>query len=70
MHSCFSAVVAVRHSGHQVSLEDMETRYNALFSKEDVDGWEIRKAINDLQVGCPLFRLHFYLNILVGLSFV
>ncbi|KAL5003914.1 hypothetical protein ScPMuIL_017370 [Solemya velum] len=45
-----SAAVFVRHShGKQESDEDFDNRYEAYFNRPDIDGWELRKAMNDLQ---------------------
>lgn len=45
------ASVGVRHShGVQESDEEFDARYEAYFSRPDIDGWEVRKAMNDLQV--------------------
>ncbi|XP_071118846.1 cytochrome c oxidase subunit 5A, mitochondrial-like [Haliotis cracherodii] len=44
------ASVGVRHShGVQESDEEFDARYEAYFSRPDIDGWEVRKAMNDLQ---------------------
>ena len=32
------------------SDEAFDARYENFFSRPDIDGWEIRKAMNDLQV--------------------
>ncbi|BES89490.1 cytochrome C oxidase [Nesidiocoris tenuis] len=34
--------------GSTESDEDFDARYEAFFNKPDIDGWEIRKAMNDL----------------------
>ncbi|XP_064607737.1 cytochrome c oxidase subunit 5A, mitochondrial-like [Liolophura sinensis] len=44
------AVTSVRYShGVQETDEQFDTRYINYFNRPDIDGWEIRKAINDLQ---------------------
>ena len=32
------------------TAEAFDARYENFFSRQDIDGWEIRKAMNDLQV--------------------
>lgn len=34
--------------GHDVSDEEFDKRYVDYFSRSEIDGWEIRKAMNDL----------------------
>ena len=34
----------------QETDEAFDTRYEGFFNRPDIDGWEIRKAMNDLQV--------------------
>ncbi|XP_015520629.1 cytochrome c oxidase subunit 5A, mitochondrial [Neodiprion pinetum] len=36
------------HGGPQESDEEFDARYEAFFNRPDIDGWEIRKAMNDL----------------------
>ena len=36
--------------GHTESPDEFDARYLAYFDRPDIDGWEIRKALNDLQV--------------------
>uniref|UniRef100_A0A023FHX2 Cytochrome c oxidase subunit 5A, mitochondrial n=1 Tax=Amblyomma cajennense TaxID=34607 RepID=A0A023FHX2_AMBCJ len=36
-----------KHS--QETDEEFDARYEAYFNRKDIDGWEIRKAMNDLQ---------------------
>ncbi|XP_057662128.1 cytochrome c oxidase subunit 5A, mitochondrial-like [Diorhabda carinulata] len=40
----FISYLAVQHE----SIEDMISRYECIFSKEDADGWDVRQAMNDL----------------------
>ncbi|XP_045774407.1 cytochrome c oxidase subunit 5A, mitochondrial [Maniola jurtina] len=44
------AINAVRrsHDGPQESSEEFDARYEAFFNRRDIDGWEIRKGMNDL----------------------
>nr|AGM32434.1 cytochrome c oxidase subunit Va [Coptotermes formosanus] len=36
-------------SGHSTETDDeFDSRYEAYFNRKDIDGWEIRKAMNDL----------------------
>lgn len=45
------AAVAVRQKHGKVeSDEAFDARYESFFNRSDIDGWEIRKAMNDLQV--------------------
>lgn len=37
--------------GQAETAEAFDARYEKYFSRPDIDGWEIRKAMNDLQVG-------------------
>lgn len=40
----------VRHSHGKVeSAAEVDARYETFFNRSDVDGWDIRKAMNDLQ---------------------
>ncbi|ELU02363.1 hypothetical protein CAPTEDRAFT_159268 [Capitella teleta] len=40
---------SVRMSSHGAAdAEEFDTRYEAYFNKPDIDGWEVRKAMNDL----------------------
>ena len=43
-------VVNTRFMGHQVEETDEEfySRYETYFNRNEIDGWEVRKAINDL----------------------
>ncbi|SPP88479.1 cytochrome c oxidase subunit 5A, mitochondrial [Drosophila guanche] len=44
-----SRVAAVRAlHGSEESAEDFDKRYEKYFSREGIDGWEIRKGMNDL----------------------
>lgn len=43
------AVAAVRHSSHSTESDaDFDARYEAYFNRPDIDGWEARKAMNEL----------------------
>ena len=47
--SRLSAVGAIRHSSHSTETEaEFDARYEAYFNRPDIDGWEARKAMNDL----------------------
>ena len=52
----FAAVTQVRYR-HDVeeSAEEFDNRYEAFFNRQDVDGWDIRKAMNDLQVNIIVY---------------
>lgn len=41
-------LAAPRHGTGETD-EEFDARYVAYFSRKDIDGWEIRKGINDLQ---------------------
>ncbi|XP_049883584.1 cytochrome c oxidase subunit 5A, mitochondrial [Pectinophora gossypiella] len=45
-----SAVVPARraHGGPVETDEEFDCRYEAFFNRPDIDGWEIRKGMNDL----------------------
>lgn len=44
-----AAVATVRHSSHSTeSDEEFDARYEAYFNRPNIDGWEVRKAFNDL----------------------
>lgn len=45
-----TAVAPTRLMSHQATETDDEfdSRYEAYFNRQDIDGWEIRKAMNDL----------------------
>jgi len=45
------AVTSIRggHGGPVESDEAFDARYEAYFNRQDIDGWEVRKAMNDLQ---------------------
>jgi len=43
------ALASVRCSHTQETDEEFDTRYERFFNRPDIDGWEIRKAVNDLQ---------------------
>jgi len=43
-------VIAVRHGhGDHETAEEFDARYLKYLSRPNIDGWEIRKAMNDLQ---------------------
>ncbi len=46
------AVTAVRGIKHakEESEEEFDARMVVYFSRRDIDGWEVRKAMNELQV--------------------
>jgi len=41
--------LAMPKHGREESDEEFDTRYESYFNRKDIDGWEIRKGINDLQ---------------------
>lgn len=44
-----AAVAAVRNSSHSTESDaEFDARYEAYFNRPNIDGWEIRKAMNDL----------------------
>ncbi|XP_072938830.1 cytochrome c oxidase subunit 5A, mitochondrial [Epargyreus clarus] len=45
-----TAVIPARrsHGGPVESDEEFDRRYEAFFNRKDIDGWEIRKGMNDL----------------------
>jgi len=43
------SVTAVRLSHHQETDEEFDARYVAYLTRPNIDGWELRKAMNDLQ---------------------
>jgi len=44
------SVVSVRRGhGHQESEEEFDARYEKYLSRPNIDPWEVRKAMNDLQ---------------------
>ena len=45
----FLALVSVRCSHTQETDEEFDRRFEHFFSRPDIDGWEIRNAVNDLQ---------------------
>ena len=55
----FAVATQVRHK-HELreSSDEFDDRYVSFFSREDIDGWDIRQAMNDLQVGAPTCRTH------------
>lgn len=43
------AVSQVRHSHHDETADEFDARYEKFLNRKDIDGWELRKAMNDLQ---------------------
>jgi cytochrome c oxidase subunit 5a len=44
-----AAIGAVRHSSHSTETDaEFDARYEAYFNRADIDGWEARKAMNEL----------------------
>ncbi|XP_046999316.1 cytochrome c oxidase subunit 5A, mitochondrial [Schistocerca americana] len=43
-----SAIPSRLMSSHTETDEEFDARYEAFFNREDIDGWEVRKAMNDL----------------------
>lgn len=41
-------IVVSRRLGHSETDEEFDARYETYFNRSDIDGWEIRKAMNDL----------------------
>lgn len=47
--SRISAIGAIRHSSHSTETDsEFDARYEAYFNRSEIDGWEIRKGMNDL----------------------
>jgi cytochrome c oxidase subunit 5a len=47
--SRLGAIGAVRNSSHSTETDaEFDARYEAYFSRPDIDGWECRKAMNDI----------------------
>lgn len=47
--SRLAAIGAVRNSSHSTETDaEFDARYEAYFSRPDIDGWECRKAMNDI----------------------
>ncbi|XP_041368279.1 cytochrome c oxidase subunit 5A, mitochondrial-like [Gigantopelta aegis] len=44
-----STLVRQKHEDHQESDDAFDARYEAYFNRPNIDGWEVRKAMNDLQ---------------------
>jgi len=44
-----AALASVRCSHTQETDQEFDTRYERYFNRPDIDGWELRKAVNDLQ---------------------
>jgi len=44
-----SATTVRQSHGHQETDEEFDARYVRYLSRPDIDGWELRKAMNDLQ---------------------
>jgi cytochrome c oxidase subunit 5a len=50
------AIGAIRLSSHSTETdEEFDARYEAYFNRAEIDGWEVRKAMNDL-LGMDLVR--------------
>jgi len=43
------SVTSVRCSHHEETDEEFDARYLAYLSRPNIDGWELRKAMNDIQ---------------------
>lgn len=44
-----AAIGAIRNSSHSTETDsEFDARYEAYFSRPDIDGWECRKAMNDI----------------------
>jgi len=41
--------LAMPKHGRQESEDEFDERYVAYFNRKDIDGWEVRKAMNDMQ---------------------
>lgn len=47
--SRISAIGAIRNSSHSTETDaEFDARYEAFFNRPDIDGWEARKAMNEL----------------------
>lgn len=47
--SRLAAIGAVRNSSHSTETDaEFDARYEAYFNRPDIDGWECRKAMNDI----------------------
>ncbi|KAG5681405.1 hypothetical protein PVAND_010843 [Polypedilum vanderplanki] len=47
--SRLAAIGAVRNSSHSTETDaEFDARYEAYFNRNEIDGWEARKAMNDL----------------------
>ncbi|KFB37530.1 AGAP011159-PA-like protein [Anopheles sinensis] len=46
--SMVGATMVVRHSHSNETAEEFDSRYEAYFNRPEIDGWEARKAMNDL----------------------
>lgn len=42
-------VASVRYSHHDETADEFDARYEKFLNRKDIDGWELRKAMNDLQ---------------------
>jgi cytochrome c oxidase subunit 5a len=49
------AIGAIRMSHSTETDEEFDARYESYFNRADIDGWEVRKAMNDL-LGMDLVR--------------
>uniref|UniRef100_T1PH54 Cytochrome c oxidase subunit 5A, mitochondrial n=1 Tax=Musca domestica TaxID=7370 RepID=T1PH54_MUSDO len=43
-----SRVGVVRAAHHEIPAEEFDKQYEDYFSRADIDGWEVRKGMNDL----------------------
>lgn len=43
------AGTSVRFSHHDETADEFDARYEKFLNRPDIDGWELRKAMNDLQ---------------------
>ncbi len=50
-----TAVRGIKHAKEE-SEEEFDARMVAYFSRPDIDGWEVRKAMNELQVCVSIGR--------------
>jgi cytochrome c oxidase subunit 5a len=47
--SRLAAIGAIRNSSHSTETDaEFDARYEAYFNRPDIDGWECRKAMNDI----------------------
>lgn len=48
MASRLMAVPAARMSSHTETDDQFDARYEAYFNRPDIDGWQVRKGMNDI----------------------